>query len=65
MASKIVHFIFIGVGLFYLLMPKAAWYLEIGWKIKDSEPSDLAIILHRVMGLILIIIGLLKFFLDR
>lgn len=52
-------------SLFNLLAPRAAWYLEIGWKIKDSEPSDLAIILHRVMGLILIIIGLLKFFLDR
>lgn len=58
-------FILVVIGLFNLLAPRAAWYLEIGWKIKDSEPRDLAIILHRVMGLILIIIGLLKFFLDR
>ncbi|NLY85974.1 MAG: hypothetical protein GX077_06455 [Tissierellia bacterium] len=58
-------FFLVIIGLFNLLAPRAAWYLEIGWKIKDSEPSDGAIIIHRVFGAILLAIGLLKFLLHR
>lgn len=60
-----MNFFFIVIGLFYLLGPRAAWYLSNGWKFKDSEPSDGILILNRVLGAILLIIGLLKIFLDR
>lgn len=45
-------------GIFNVFFPKAAWYLEIGWKVKDSEPSEGALILHRVIGIILCIVGI-------
>lgn len=48
------------LGLFNLIFPRAAWFLEIGWKIRDSEPSDGALILHRVIGVILCIAGILN-----
>jgi len=60
LASKIVHFIFIGVGLFYLLMPKAAWRLEIIRGGRKNEPPKYALIINRVLGGILILIGLYR-----
>ncbi|BCN32870.1 DUF6199 family natural product biosynthesis protein [Anaeromicropila herbilytica] len=46
------------VGLFYIFLPKVAWYIEIGWKIKDSEPSDASLNFNRVLGVILCIVGI-------
>lgn len=51
-------FLLILIGLFNVFFPRAAWYLEIGWKIKDSEPSEGALIFHRVMGVIFCIVGI-------
>lgn len=51
-------FLLILAGLFNVIFPRAAWFLEIGWKIKDSEPSEGALILHRVIGVILCIVGI-------
>ncbi len=47
------------LGLFSLLLPEAAWYLHIGWKIKDAEPSDAAIIMERIGGGILVALVIL------
>ncbi|HHV45910.1 MAG TPA: hypothetical protein GXX53_03230 [Tissierellia bacterium] len=51
-------FFLILIGLFNIFFPRAAWYLEIGWKIKDSEPSEGALIFHRVIGVIFCIAGI-------
>lgn len=51
-------FLLILAGLFSIIFPRAAWFLEIGWKIKDSEPSEGALILHRAIGVILCIVGI-------
>ena len=54
------------VGLIFLLLiiggintawPQAAWYLETGWKIKDAEPSELALGVNRVVGVVLLLIA--------
>lgn len=50
--------ILILIGLFNLILPREAWYLEVGWKLKDSEPSEGAIIFNRVVGGILVVIGI-------
>lgn len=42
--------------------PEAAWQLEIGWKVKDAEPSDAYLLYTRVVGIILCIIGLIFIF---
>jgi hypothetical protein len=45
------------VGLIGVLNPRLTWWLEIGWKLKDAEPSELALILNRVVGIIIIMAG--------
>lgn len=57
-------FFLILIGLFNVLCPKASWFLEIGWKIKDSEPSEGALIFNRVLGVIFCMIGLGYFFFN-
>ncbi|MGX8795976.1 DUF6199 family natural product biosynthesis protein [Fusibacter sp. JL298sf-3] len=49
-------------GFLFLLAPKAMWFLEIGWKFADSEPSEAYLVFHRLIGVILVAIGFLKFF---
>lgn len=51
-------------GGVHLLFPRATWYLSIGWKIADAEPSDDYLALTRVgggiavgVGIILMVIG--------
>ncbi|WP_431307875.1 DUF6199 family natural product biosynthesis protein [Alicyclobacillus hesperidum] len=38
------------VGVFHLVAPRAAWYLHIGWKLRDAEPSDGYLMFLRVTG---------------
>ena len=45
------------VGGINTAFPQAAWYLETGWKIKDAEPSDAALIWNRVGGVVALIIA--------
>lgn len=43
-------FILLMIGLAHTIFPYACWQMQIGWKIKDAEPSDDYIILSRVLG---------------
>ena len=45
------------VGGINTAFPQAAWYLETGWKIKDAEPSDAALMWNRVGGVVALIIA--------
>lgn len=60
MNSNVVHYIFIGVGLFYLLLPRAAWRLEIIRGVRKNEPPKYAVNINRILGGILILIGLYR-----
>ena len=44
------------VGAVNTIWPQAAWFLEMGWKIKDAEPSDAALGWNRVVGVVALII---------
>lgn len=55
------------VGLFHLAFPYVSWFLSIGWKIRDAEPSDAYLGFTRVgggiaagVGLITLIVGILQ-----
>ncbi|SIS45553.1 DUF6199 family natural product biosynthesis protein [Salimicrobium flavidum] len=50
---------FVAIGAFLLISPRTAWYLEIGWKLRDAEPSELVLIANRVGGGIAAVIGIL------
>lgn len=42
--------------------PKAVWYLDCGWRYRNAEPSDLALLVHRVGGGIAVLVGLVLLF---
>lgn len=46
-------------GLFSTLFPYPAWYLSIGWRIKDAEPSEAALFMNRAVGVVAAIVGLI------
>lgn len=51
------------VGLFDLLAPHVSWYLAYGWRFKDAEPSDVALVLGRIGGGIALLAGIWMMFL--
>jgi len=57
-----IAFLFIIIGIFNIAAPHAAWYLEYGWRYKDAEPSDSAIAINRIGGIIAVIVGIFLIF---
>jgi hypothetical protein len=60
--KKIFGFLFVLCGLFGAISPRTAWYLEIGWQLRDAEPTELALILNRIIGIAFCIVGLVILF---
>ena len=58
----IVGIVVILVGIFNLADPYHAWYLRDGWRYKDAEPSDAALLMGRISGGIAIVLGVICFF---
>ena len=50
------------IGLFNLISPRTGWYLSYGWRFKDAEPSDAALVMARIGGGIAILIGVILLF---
>ncbi len=48
----------IGGGLVSVINPHLAFFLQLGWKMKDSEPSDAFLGVTRAFGVITIVIGM-------
>ncbi len=57
--SPILGFIITILGAIVIIFPKGSWYLNYGWRYKNSEPSKVAINVQRVSGAIAVIVGLL------
>ena len=47
------------LGIFTAANPEDAWYWSNGWRFKNAEPSDLALTLTRIGGILSIIYGIL------
>lgn len=60
--SGLFGLIIIIIGILNIAFPQAMWMLSDGWKFKDSEPSDAALIMHRLGGAVGIIVGLVVMF---
>lgn len=58
----IISFFAIGIGILNTLCPHIFWYLEYGWRYKNSEPSNLALTFIRISGVIVIIFGIIFLF---
>lgn len=50
-------FFLLVIGVINTAWPQATWYLDVGWKVKDAEPSKAALIWGRVVGVALLIIA--------
>ena len=48
-----------GGGIFLLACPEVAWYWQSGWRYKNAEPSDIALSVTRISGVVAIIIGII------
>ena len=45
------------LGLFEAILPQAGWYLRYGWRYKDAEPSDAALVFARLGGIAATVMG--------
>lgn len=52
----------IPLGILQAVFPQAFWFVNHGWKYRDAEPSELALGLGRVGGVLIAIIGLIMLF---
>lgn len=46
-----------GLGLWSVTSPESVWMLENGWRFENAEPSDLALALNKVGGVVAMIGG--------
>ena len=57
----IIAVILAGIGLFNIVRPRTAWFLDSGWKYKDAEPSDMALSAHVIGGILAMVIAIIVF----
>lgn len=57
-----IGLLLVGFGVLEAVYPQLSWYLSHGWRYKNAEPSELAMGLGRVTGVIMIIAGIICFF---
>ena len=60
--KTVIGFILLFSGGLSAINPEAAWQWEIGWKVKDAEPSDAYLLYIRILGIVFCIIGLILVF---
>lgn len=53
-----LRLVLIGLGTLAVVNPRLAWYLSDGWKFRDAEPSDAALVMARIGGVVTVLIGL-------
>lgn len=58
-AKMIATLLLLAAGIWLALKPRTAWYMAEGWKFKNAEPSDAALGLYRVSGVVIAVIGVL------
>lgn len=57
--SPLLAVLLLGCGAWNLFAPRAAWWLAWGWRYKNAEPSDPALMLYRILGIVLLLAGIL------
>ncbi len=61
--AKVVVIVFlIGLGVLNILKPKILWFLSWGWHYRDAEPSDVALVVGRVSGVIAVMVAIALLF---
>lgn len=60
--NPLLGLLLIALGIWHAASPYTAWYLSHGWRYKNAEPSDLALGMTRVGGFVVIVAGIILFF---
>lgn len=60
--NPLIGLLLIGLGIWNAVSPQTAWYLSHGWRFKDAEPSEMALGLNRIGGVISIVVGVIAMF---
>ncbi|MGI5998959.1 MAG: DUF6199 family natural product biosynthesis protein [Lutispora sp.] len=50
------------IGGLSAINPEFAWKWEMGWKVKNAEPSDAYLVYVRISGIVMCIVGLVLIF---
>ncbi|MBE5785252.1 MAG: hypothetical protein E7330_05570 [Clostridiales bacterium] len=58
----LIGIIAIAIGAFSIASPETAWQMEYGWRYKDAEPSEAALLWNRIGGMITVIFGIFIMF---
>ena len=45
------------VGSINTACPQLTWHLDVGWKVKDAEPSEAALAWNRSTGIVMLVIA--------
>jgi hypothetical protein len=53
----LVSIVIIIASLVAIWSPRTSWYLQEGWKYKNVEPSDAALALVRIGGIVFLIVS--------
>lgn len=56
--QAVVGLLLMAAGALGAISPYSAWYLSTGWKFKDAEPSEAALLMNRLGGIAGVIVGL-------
>jgi hypothetical protein len=59
---NLIAFFFMFSGIISLLFPKVSWWLGVGWQFKSAEPSNAALVMARLGGIISIAAAAFLFF---
>ena len=47
----------VDIGGINTACPQLTWHLDVGWKVKDAEPSEAALTWNRIVGVVLLVIA--------
>lgn len=61
-SGSLIGLLLIFIGLVGAIFPQAIWFLSIGWRLRDAEPSNLALGVYRFGGIVVTIIGVFALF---
>ncbi len=50
---KLIVSVFLLIGI---INPKIAWMISEGWKFKNAEPSEVYLIINRIMAIVILIV---------
>ena len=62
MGDILISLLLAALGLWHLFLPENAWQITRGWKYKNAEPTDTALLFTRISGALVLVVAVMKLF---